>query len=127
VIIFNETDKDEQFLHCVISSDEVTFHVSGHVHWHNVRLWANKCPSDFVEHEHNSPKVEVWCAVIRNRVICPYFFEERTVTSHNYLSMLELFSVPQIDDDNVIFQQDGAPAHYANIGLEFLDETFPQR
>jgi hypothetical protein len=36
--------------------------------------------------------------------------------------MLELFAVPQIDYDNVIFQQDGAPAHYANIVMEFLDE-----
>jgi hypothetical protein len=40
--------------------------------------------------------------------------------------MLELFAVPQIDD-NVIFQQAGAPAHYASIVTEFLDETFPRR
>jgi hypothetical protein len=31
------------------------------------------------------------------------------------------------DDDNVIFQQDGAPAHYASIVTEFLDEIFPGR
>jgi hypothetical protein len=60
-------------------------------------------------------------------VIGLYFFPERTVTSHNYLGTLELFAVPQIDDDNVIFQQDGAPAHYANTVTEFLDETFPRR
>jgi hypothetical protein len=41
--------------------------------------------------------------------------------------MLELFAVPQIDYDNGTFQQDGAPAHYANIVTEFLDETFPLR
>jgi hypothetical protein len=40
--------------------------------------------------------------------------------------MLEPFAVPQTDDDNVIFQQDGAPARYANIVTEFLDETFPR-
>jgi hypothetical protein len=60
-------------------------------------------------------------------VIGQYFFEERAVTSHNYLDMLELFAVPQIDDDNVIFQQDGAPVHYANTVKKFLDETFPRR
>jgi hypothetical protein len=27
----------------------------------------------------------------------------------------------------VIFQQDGAPAHYANIVMEFLDRTFSRR
>jgi hypothetical protein len=41
--------------------------------------------------------------------------------------MLELFAVSQIDDDNVIFQQHGAPAHYANIVMEFHYETFPRR
>jgi hypothetical protein len=40
--------------------------------------------------------------------------------------MLELFAVPQTDD-NMIFQQDGAPAHYANIVMEFFDGTFPRR
>jgi hypothetical protein len=35
--------------------------------------------------------------------------------------MLEMF-----DDDNVIFQQDGAPAHYAIIFTEFADEIFPR-
>jgi hypothetical protein len=87
-------------------SDEATFHVSGHVHRHNIRIWANERPHDFVEHEHDSPKVNVWCALTRDRVIGPYFFAEHAVTSHSYLNMLELFAVHQIDDDNVIFQQD---------------------
>jgi hypothetical protein len=39
--------------------------------------------------------------------------------------MLEVLVVPQTDDENVIFQQDGAPPHYANTVTEFLDETFP--
>jgi hypothetical protein len=38
-----------------------------------------------------------------------------------------MFAVPRINDENVIFQQDGAPARYANIVTEFFDETFPQR
>jgi hypothetical protein len=40
--------------------------------------------------------------------------------------MLELFAVSQIYDDNVIFQQDDAPDHYANIVTDFFDETFPR-
>jgi hypothetical protein len=97
------------------------------VHRHNVRIWANERPRDFVAHERDSPEVNVWCTLTKDRVIGPYFFAERNVTSHNYLDMLELFAVPQIDDDNVIFQQDGAPGHYANIVMEFLDEIFPRR
>jgi hypothetical protein len=124
VDILNEIDKDEQFLHRVMFGDEATFHVSGRVHRHNVRIWANERPHDFVEHARDSPKVNVWCALTRDRVIGPYFFAERTVPSHNYQDMLELFAVPQTDDDNVIFQEDVAPAHCANIVTEFLDEIF---
>jgi hypothetical protein len=127
VDILNEIDKDEQFLHGVMYRDEATFRVSGHVHRHNVKIWANERPHDFVEHKRDSPKVNVWCALTGDRMTGPYFFAERTVPSHNYLDMLELFAVPQTDDDNVTFQQDGAPAHYASIITKFLDETLPRR
>jgi hypothetical protein len=80
VDILNELDKDEQFLHPVMFSDEATFHVSGHVHRHKVRIWANERPHDFVEHERDSPKVNMWCALTRDRVIGPYFFAELAVT-----------------------------------------------
>jgi hypothetical protein len=92
-----------------------------------LRIWANERPHDFVTHERGSPKVNVCCALSRNRVIGRYFFAERTVTSHSYLDMSEMFAVPRFDDDNVIFKQDGALVRYANIVTEFLDETFPQR
>jgi hypothetical protein len=39
--ILNEIE-DEQFLHHVMLSDGATFHVSGYVHLHNVRIWANE-------------------------------------------------------------------------------------
>jgi hypothetical protein len=57
VEILNEIDKGEQFLHRVNFSDETTFHVSSHVHRHNVRIWANESPENFVAHERGSPKV----------------------------------------------------------------------
>jgi hypothetical protein len=125
--ILNEIDNDEQFLQHVMFSDVANFHVSGHLHRHNVRIWANERPHDFVEHERDSPEDNVLCALTRDRVIGPYFFAERTVTSYNYLDMLKLLAGPKIDDDSVIFQQDGAPAHYANIVMEFLDRTFSRR
>jgi hypothetical protein len=74
--------------------------------WHNVTIWTKERSRDFVEHEPDSSEVNVWCALTRDHVIDPYFFAEGTVTSHIYLDMLELFAVPQINDDNMIFQQE---------------------
>ncbi|KAJ4431491.1 hypothetical protein ANN_20089 [Periplaneta americana] len=59
-------------------------------------------------------------------IIGPYFFAEKTVTANTYLDMLQLYAVPQLPD-GAIFQQDGAPPHFANMVRTFLDEQFPAR
>jgi hypothetical protein len=43
-----------------------------------------------------------------------FFFAEPTVTGINYLDMLQLWLMPQLQDDSedFIFQQDGAPPHF---------------
>ncbi|KAJ4430987.1 hypothetical protein ANN_19580, partial [Periplaneta americana] len=50
----------------------------------------------------------------------------QTVTANTYLDMLQLYAVPQLPD-GAIFQQDGAPPHFANMVRTFLDEQFPAR
>jgi hypothetical protein len=43
--------------------------------------------------------------------------------------MLQLYLLSQLEDHqpNVVFQQDGAPPHWARIFREFLDMPFPGR
>ena len=75
--------------------------------------------------------MNVWCALAHNRVIGTFYFHDPTVCQGNYLDMLENYAEPIITDgdesESVIFQQDGAPPHYATIVRDFLDSTFPQR
>jgi transposase len=113
--MLNEIDDDELFLERIVFSDEATFHISGHVHSHNIRMWGQEHPHAIVEHERDSPKINVWCGLAHDQVIGPIFFAECTVKSTTYLDMLELFAVPQIGGNSVIFQQDGSPPHFANI------------
>jgi len=60
------------------------------------------------------PKVNVFCAVSSCEVYGPFFFVETTVTSINYLDMLQLWLMPQLEEDgeDFIFQQDGALPHF---------------
>lgn len=46
---------DGHYLNCILFSDEAIFHVTGHVHCDNVRLWASEYPHAYVEYERNSP------------------------------------------------------------------------
>ena len=94
-------------------TDEACFHVSGKVNRHNARIWGPENPHVVIEHIHDSPKVDVWCGLLHDHLVGPFFFAEDTVTSTIYMNMLEGFAFPQIEDlqPNIIFQSDGAPPH----------------
>ena len=111
VNMLDKIDNDPDFSKNIIFSDEATFHTSGHVNRHNVRIWAKQNPQEVVERVRGSPKVNVWCALASDRIIGPFFFAESTIKKENYLDMLENFAMPQILEVNeaVLFQQDGAP------------------
>jgi len=64
----------------------------------------------------NSPKLTVWCAMSSNEIVGPFFFEEPTVDSEDYLNMLKNFFYPFLQKkritNKIIFQQDGASIHF---------------
>lgn len=78
-----------------------------------------------------SAKLNVWCAMSKNHLIGPFFFEENTVDGECYLSMLQDFFIPEVRKlhkvRSIILQQDGAPPHFARDVRQYLDHQFPQR
>jgi hypothetical protein len=64
-----------------------------------------------LEHERDSPKLNVFCAISHRKICGPFFFTEATVTGATYLDMLEQWLLPQLEEDTVdfIFQHDSAP------------------
>jgi hypothetical protein len=105
-------ERDEGLSKGIIFSDKATFHLTGKVKGHNIWIWGSKKPVAVVEMECYSPKVNVFCAVSRRRVFSP-FFVEKSVTGQVYLKMLENWLMPQLaEEDEFIFQQDGAPPHW---------------
>lgn len=110
-------------------SDEATFYVSGRVHKQNCRIWGYEKPTEVLEEPLHSPKVNVWCAMSEHEIIGPYFFEESTVYGENYLAMLKDFLFPLLQQKRItkkiIFQQDGAPPHYAAEVRTWLNKKFP--
>ena len=51
----------------------------------------------------DSPKVNVFCAVSSCKVYGPFFFAEPNVTSINYLDTLQLWLMPQLQEDSEDF------------------------
>jgi hypothetical protein len=92
----------------LIFSDEATFHLHGKVNRHNVRIWGTENPHSTIGHIRNSPKLNVFCAMSKEKVYGPYSFAEPTVTGTSYLDMMQEWLMPQLDDsDDFIYQQDG--------------------
>lgn len=127
--MLEKMDEDDNFISRLFFSDEATFHLSGTVNRHNVRIWGTELPRETVEHTRDSPKVNVFCAVSQDKVYGPFFFEGSTVTGNDYLEMLQnwLFPSLQADSNHFIFQQDGAPPHWHLRVRAFLNEQVPHR
>ena len=91
-------EDDEDFLKKVRFTEKACSHVSGKVNWHNVRTWGSENPHVVIEYIRDSPKVNVWCCLLHDRLVGPVFFAKDTVTSTIYMNMLEGSTFPQIED-----------------------------
>jgi len=125
---FQQRLREDGFAETLVFSDEATFHVCGKVNRHNVRIWRRENPHATID-VRDSPKMNVFCAVSSCKFYGPYFFAEPTVTGINYLDMLQLWLMPQLQEYIVdfIFQQDGVPPHYHLDVRAHLNANLPGR
>ena len=91
--------------------------------------WSNTNPHWITEIDHNNKAhLNVWAGILHNQIIGPIFYEG-TLTGAKYLSLLQNEIGPLVEDLNtnseIWFQQDGAPAHYHNEVVGYLNDVFP--
>ena len=118
------------FLDEIVWTDEATFKLSGHVNRHNCVYWSDTNPQFTITSQLNQPGITVWAGISSDGIVGPQFFDG-TVTGERYLDKLRNVIVPALkqrpDFNNLYFQQDGAPPHYATVVRNLLDETFPDK
>ena len=108
-----EEVEEDEFNERLVFSDEPTFHTNGKVNRYNVRIWGQENFHAIIEHKRDSPKVNVFCAILKNYIHGPFFFE-RNVTGDVYLQMLQNWLIDELianDHLDFIYQQDGASLH----------------
>ena len=127
--MLDRLDSDPGFLKRVCFSDESTFHVSGLLNRDNLRIWDSENPDDTCEVEPDSPKLNVWCGIMHDKIIGPFFFAEKSITALIYLDVLTEYVSPKLKQyqPQVIFPRGGAPPHWGLEVHQFLNETFPDR
>ncbi|KFM75855.1 Transposable element Tcb1 transposase, partial [Stegodyphus mimosarum] len=122
-------EDDAEFPKRIMFSGEASFHLFGISNRHNVRICGFENPHECREAQRDSPKVNVWCGLMHDRVTGAFFFTEKTVSSVVYLDMLENFVFPQLEElqPHVFLQQDGAPPHWGTIVRSSLNGHFTGR
>lgn len=126
---------DQNFLFNICFSDECTFYLNSTVNRHNCRYWSDSNPRIFHEvHTQNPEKLNVWVGIFGDRLIGPIFLEDN-LTGDIYLNMLQNIIYPLLveivehderyQENLLVFQQDGAPPHFARHVREFLGQHFP--
>lgn len=126
-------NQDNTFFNRIVFSDEATFQLNGTVNRHNCRYWSDENPHWMREsHTQYPQKINVWAGILNHKIIGPFFLDEN-VNAERYLYLLQTQVLPAIrnlvgdDFNNVWFQQDGAPPHFAINVRQFLNHTFPGR
>ena len=109
-----------------VSVTKQTFHVSGKLNKHNVRIWGSEHPHVIRELQRDSPKVNVWCGILCNRVVGPFFLHEAAINTDVYFDLPTEYVLPQLIDvqPTIMFQLNGAPPHWRLLVCQLLNETF---
>lgn len=124
---------NDEFLCKIIFTDECVFRSDGSINRHNEHHYAVENPHcRKTTHVQGRFSVNVWAGILGDRVIGPHFIEGR-VDGPSYARFLEerlpelLNDLPQQVREEMIFQQDGHPAHYSRVARAVLDREYPQR
>ena len=95
--------EDDDWLCCVLWTDEAHFTLGGSVNSHSCRVWATENPRTVVETPLHDEKATVWVGFNTSTVIGSFFFEEK---------------------EGKIFMQEGAEPHIARSVKNILRTSF---
>lgn len=126
-LILSKESQSPSWTQKIAFSDEATFHLNGQVNLHNSFIYGFENPKAIVTHPMKSSSVTVWAMITFNYGILHHVFEG-TVNQHNYTDMLIEKVVPFIRPKrSLLYQQDGAPAHFSLRARDVLNTSLPQR
>lgn len=129
-LMLETINDDPNFLGNILWTDESSFSTSGMINRKNTRYWATENPFFYREFRFQGRQsVNVWCGLIDNKIIGPYFFDQ-ILNGDSYFNFLEnqledfLDELPLQHFRRIIFQQDGAPPHSTLRVRNHLNQRF---
>lgn len=120
------------FMRNILWTDEATFTRAGITNHRNLHVWATENPHAIRETTFQTQfSINVWAGMIDDELIGPFVLPNR-LDQHAYLDFLQntlpllLEDVPLETRRRMQLQLDGAPAHFARIVRDYLNENYPR-
>lgn len=125
-----QINRQQNFPAFVLWSDEANFTRGGLSNIHNDHVWSRHNPhASTVSRFQHRWSVNVWAGIVGETLLGPVFLPNR-LNSENYLDFLRgqleeyLDELPVVVYVNLVFQHDGAPAHYGREVREYLNNKY---
>ena len=124
-------ERDFTYPDYILWTDEAIFHL--YVNRHNAVIWSVQNPHAFMECSNQKKAgVMVWAGLIKDHIIGPFSING-SVTGQVYLQLLQQRVWPALqaimgeEEEFVVFQHDGASAHYETRVRAWLDGKLEDR
>ncbi|GFY17726.1 putative transposable element [Trichonephila clavipes] len=93
-----------------------------------LRIWSEANPQVYVETPLHPEKLTVWCALWAGGIIGPYFFKNDeghnvTVNGDRYRAMINNFFIPELNNHDLWFQQEGSVDHQSVVSTRRRNMT----
>ena len=128
-VITERQRRDPNFVQNICFSDEATFHINGSVNRHNAFVYSHENPRSVSVQPMRSPSLMCW-AMISPKFGIIFHISTTTMNGELYEEVLNTHVIPRLKQrryHNLLFQQDGAPAHYATRVRYILNSELPGR
>lgn len=131
--VMEAANNGNNFIGNILFSDESTFPLRGKHNSGVVRYWSKENKFKSIATRTQYPQsLNVWAGILGTHIIGPFFINN-TLNGNRYLQLLEnqilpaLMQLPNINIQDIYFQQDGCPAHNTLIVRHYLNQHFPER
>lgn len=125
--------ENDQFFRKILFTDEACFTRDGLFNSHNMHIWDEENPHQTFNRSYQHRfSLNVWCGILGDNLIGPYFFEGR-LTGEIYAEFLThrlsnlLDDVSLVERRNMWFMHDGAPPHTCHLARNVLNNEYPNK
>lgn len=78
-------------------SDQATLHNSSYINRHDCKILRSGTTPGTIEHQHDSPKINIWCELTHDGILDPFICVKRTILNIDvYCDILELLCLSAV-------------------------------